>query len=142
MAQPERLWRPVTAAVAPHLIRLLSTPTGGQPDDFDGTTTIRAAEVELAITSVLSDVEGATGPIPEVLHDYASSVVAIGAAAEAVVDFDAELSAALQALYEARLVRLVTAATDARDGAIDGARSSVPASGLFPEPFPVDRMAF
>lgn len=134
-------WAPSSAAVAPHLKQFLRTSTGAQLEDFNTTTTIRKAEVDQAVISVIGDVTAAVGDVPEILEDQAASVVAIGAAAEAVIDRDLDLHRALSDLYEARLRRFITAVADARDGSIDGT-TSIPASGSFPAAFGVSRQAF
>lgn len=153
MAAPP--WAPSSAAVAPHLKQFLRTATGGQLENFTTETTIRLAEVDQAITSVVADVAAAVGDdvsagwddvpatsrLPDSVYDHAAAVVAIGAAAEAVIDRDLELSRQLQALYESRLKRLIAAAQDAADGKVTGVASR-PASGSFPGPFGVARDSF
>jgi hypothetical protein len=135
------LWTPSSAAVAPLLRHFLRTVHGSQLDDFTETTAITKIEVEQAIESTVADLVGVTGQIPEGLESSAAKTVAIGAAAEAVVDRDErgrELYRELRDLYETRLGRLIRAVRDARDGTLDGI-SSQPASGNFPPPFANDR---
>lgn len=131
-------WAPGTVKVAAHLRNYTKTSTGAQLGDFDTTTTITSLDAVAAIASVVDDVSAYVGDVPPLLQNHAASVVALGAAAEAVIDLDPSLSAQMQQLYDDRLGRLKVAVDDARDGSIDGRPvGTQPASGFFPGPFAV-----
>lgn len=140
MAAPS--WAPQPAAVAPHLRRYVVTDVGEQLDDFDEHTAVALADVQRAIASVARDVLAQVGPVPESCHDLAADVTALGAAAEAVLDLDRDLSRQLQDLYETRLKRLRLAVDDAADGIVDGRNQAVTGSWCGPDAWDVSRAAF
>ncbi|WP_370325292.1 hypothetical protein [Euzebya sp.] len=114
---------------------------GRTTDDFTATTTIRKAEADQAVLEISGEVSAAVGELAVVLEPLAASVTALGAAAQAVVDLDGELSARLRGWYEDGLARLKVAARDERDGTLDG-RARRPATWEGPDAWDQSRRAY
>lgn len=132
-------WAPSLGDVAEHLRHFTRGRHGAETGTFSADTGIKAAEVDRSIGAIVVEVAAATGPLDVSVHDYAQQVAAIGAAADAVMDRDRELSEFLWGRYRERLDGL-RRANDNAGGAVPDSR--MPASGRFPAAFDVSRRAF
>lgn len=133
------VWAPTLPDVAHHL-RHFTVDANGAPVTtvvdgtamltFDASTAPSASDVVLSIDATTDDVLAATGPIPEQLHAQARNVAALGAASNAIIDQDRDLSELLWSRFETQLARLRSAVIDLQDGVV-GAGAAVP-TGRFP----------
>lgn len=135
------VWAPTLPDVAHHL-RHFTIDANGAPTTevvdgqavatFTASTVPSAADVRMSIDATTDDVLSATGPVPEQLHAQARNVAALGAASNAIIDQDRDLSELLWSRFETQLARLRAAVVDLVDGVISGTGAVAP-TGSFPD---------
>jgi hypothetical protein len=142
MATDPPAWAPSLSDVAHHLRRFTRDEHSRESLQFTAETAVTEVEATTAIGSAVEDVAATVGEVPESLHANARATAALGAAAEAVIDRDRDLSRDLYERFTERLDRLKHAVIDLGSGRIDAGRFTAPASGRFPAASPRDRTAF
>lgn len=126
---------PATSAVAAIIPRRTGDLTGDLAGDFGSDTSPNAGQVATIINNVLLEVETEVGDLPDLpaqLADYATWVVALGAAAQVELQFypDDNTAATLEQWYQNAMARLHRVATS-------GGSSDEPPLPVFGFPDPV-----